>query len=745
MKRLAKFLKLSPFSSGFLMVLAACLLLVSFGEHKPEILSVLDSRAMDYMFRARGTLPTHDSVVVVDIDEKSLRTLGQWPWPRDVVAKLVESIGDAGAKVIGFDIVFPETDRSSPHRVLSYINEKAPALFRQDPSTLIEQTSSLNNDLLLGATVAKYPTVLGYAFLTKNDGLKRPEQVPFPSISLRTLPESTSFGKLRLFSAYRPLLNIPEVSQSVSEGFFNFFPDPSGMVRKVPLFIEMDGIPYPSLALEMYRIAAGVNEAVLHASILEQDGKRGVLGVNVGDKFLTTDDFGQIAVNYRGPVGTFPYISAVDVIEGLHIDTIKGRYVLLGTSAAGLHDLRSTPFSAVCPGVEIHATLIDNFLTGDILEHDLMLERGITFALIIVGGLFLSALLTYASPLTGGICGVGLLVLSMVGNYYFFFLNNIVVGLTYPILVIFGIFLTVTIFNYFFVGREKRFIDMAFSRYISPQVALQLKRDPSQLTLSGTEKELTILFSDIRGFTSISEQMSANQLGAFMNRYLTAMSKEVLSRQGTVDKFIGDAIMAIWGAPLDNPFHAQNAVQAALAMVTRLKHIQDEWQKENLPRIKVGIGINTGLASVGNFGSEERFDYTVIGDSVNLASRLEGLTKLYAVPIIISESTRTVIGDQFFCRRLDRVRVKGKEKPVTIYEPLLEGVPNRDLQEEIENFEKALDFYFEQNFEKTAAIFDQLREQSPSLLYDYYANRVKKLIEQPPGDGWDGVTVHARK
>jgi adenylate cyclase len=282
-------------------------------------------------------------------------------------------------------------------------------------------------------------------------------------------------------------------------------------------------------------------------------------------------------------------------------------------------------------------------------------------------------------------------------------------------------------------------------RYVSPNVVEQLKKNPGQLSLSGSEKELSILFSDIRGFTTISEQMSAVQLGAFMNRYLTAMSREILAQQGTVDKFIGDAIMAIWGAPLEDAGHAGHSVRAAMGMVTSLKALQPAWEQEGLPRFEIGIGINTGVASVGNFGSEERFDYTVIGDNVNLASRLEGLTKLYGVSIIISEATREAVGPRFFCRRLDRVRVKGKEQPVTIYEPLLAGDPHVALRDETERFERALDCYFDRQFAKAAEILAGLQAAGPQRLYAYYLERISGFLNHPPPTDWDGVTVHARK
>lgn len=737
-------LRFTPFKAGCLVVLAACLMFLSYRQ-KPELLSALDSRGVDSMFRLRGPVATTDSVAIVDIDEKSLNALGQWPWSRDVIARLVINIRDAGAKVIGFDVVFAEEDRTSPHLVLGRLIKQAPQAVVMSELESIRNDESLDHDMLFGKAVASMPSVLGYVFLTKNDGLKNLFDVPFPSINLRSAPENIPFDELSLIPAYRAIVNVPAVAQSMSEGFFNFFPDTSGMVRKVPLFISMDGIPYPSLALEMLRLGLGENAAVLHISQRVQAEKKGVLGVSIGEYFIPSDDFAQMTINFRGPVGTFPYVPAIDIIEGRKFRHLKDKYVLLGTTAAGLHDLRSTPFSTIYPGVEIHATIIDNFLAGDPLTHDPVAERGLTLTLLIFGGLFLSAVLAYCSPLVGALGSLLFLGGALVGNYYFFFLDNKIIGMSYPILVILTIFSVVSVFNFFFEGQKRRFINMAFSRYVSPKVVEELKKHPGKLTLSGEEKYLSVLFSDIRGFTTISEQMQALQLGRFMNQYLTAMSRIVLQHNGTVDKFIGDAIMAIWNAPLDDAQHAANSVRTALKMIECMNNLREIWEKEGLPSCNIGVGINTGRVSVGNFGSEERFDYTVLGDNVNLAARLEGITKQYGVPIVISEYTRDEIGSQFSCRRLDRVKVKGKDRPVEIYEPLVEGLLEPSLRQQVDAFETALDQYFAGKFASAKVGFLELQRSSPHPLYSLYLERTEACILNPPPPEWNGVTTFATK
>jgi len=723
-----------------LVVLTACLLFLSFDE-KPDLIAALDARGIDTMFRFRGQQPTRDQVVIIDIDEQSLAAYGQWPWPRNIIADLIDQVREAGAKVVGFDVVFAEPDRTSPGFVLEQIADKIPQAVVAENLDDVRNNPDIDHDQLFGKAISRLPAVLGYIFLHRDDGLKDPFATPFPSLNLSVQPDNVRFDQLTLIHAYRAIINIPSVSQATSEGFFNFLPDASGMVHKVPLFMQLDGIPYPSLAFEMTRIGQGLGDAELQISQLYHDDKRGLIGVGLGEQAIPTDDYGQMTINYRGPIGTFPYVSALDVARGAAAARLKDKYVLIGTTAAGLNDLRSTPFSTVFPGVEIHATIIDNLLSGDPMRHDPVAERGFTFVFIVLGGILLSAILAYGSPLISGLAGVSALLAPLVLNYAFYFSNNTIIGMTYPSFVALTIFLVVTIFNYFFEGREKRFINDAFGRYVSPKVVQQLKRDPKRLSLQGEERELSILFSDIRGFTSLSEQLTAGQLGRFMNRYLTVMSREILEHRGTLDKFIGDAIMAIWNAPLDDDGHAIHAVRSALAMSDRLTALLTELKNDNLPTFDIGIGINTGEASVGNFGSEERFDYTVIGDNVNLASRLEGLSKIYGVRIIISESTYTALMGKFSCRLLDRVRVKGKNRPVNIYEALCEGDPDVRDKEHLEAFNRALAAYFATDFSRAEEILLELVNADPQPLYRLYLERIAAFYTQPPARDWDGVTT----
>lgn len=738
-----KWLAPSPFTIGCLVILIALTLLVSFGGEKPRILTLLDNRLLDVMFHLRGPTPTSGEIVIVDIDNASLARVGQWPWPRTIVAELTDRLREAGARVVGFDILFAEADRTSPKNHLRRLIELLNADVAPDRQAALLADPLLDHDLQLAESLARLPSVLGYVMETTADGGADPNQRPFPSCTIRLDPPATPLTAIDFFQARTAIVNIPAVASSESEGFFNVFPDPSGTVRAVPLLIALDAIPYPSLALEVFRIGRGIEEITVHLARHDR-GKKGIVGITVGTTFIPTDEQGQMTVNYRGPVHTFPSVPAADILEGRQLADLRDKYILIGSSAGGLLDLRATPFSNIIAGVEIQASVIDNLLAADPLRYDRYTEIGLTGAVIVVTGLLLSAILTHASALTGGLAGL-LCLLAVSGGGYLFFLNNQIIGITYPLITLITLFLTVTLANFFFAGREKRFLRDAFSLYVSPQVVQEIIKNPAALSLSGQVRDLTVFFSDIRDFTTIAEKMTPAQLGRFMNRYLTAMSDVLLAHGGTVDKYIGDAIMALWGAPLVDHDHAARAVRAALASVRRLEELGRELEGEGFPAITIGIGLNSGEVTVGNFGSSQRFDYTVIGDNVNLASRLEGLTKAYGCPILISAATRAALGERFFCRFIDRVLVKGKKLPVDIYQPLCEGTPEPELADRAALFAAAMDAYHQQHFERAEELLLSLGRMGDEKLSQLYRNRLAIFRQSPPPPDWDGVFVFTEK
>ncbi len=723
----------TPFKAGLAAVLLSCLLFTSFGADKPALLQALDNQLTSAMFRWRGAeLPRHP-IVIVDIDEKSLARIGQWPWSRDTVARLVEQISRQGAKVIGLDMMFIEPDRTSPKNFFQR--------YPQIGAGLAKLLPGLDHDQQLGDALAESASVLGYAMLTQHDGLKDPAALPFPSANLQLAAEGVGFDRLTLIPAYRATANHPAIAQALSEGFLNFFPESSGAVHKVPLLISLDGIPYPSLALEVARIALGEQALKVHPAPAAAGEKLGLLGVSIGERFVPTDDLGQMSVNFRGPWRTFNYLSASDLFETSHAE-LQGAVVLIGTSAAGLLDLQTTPLSRTIPGVEIHANIVDNLLAADPLKHDIFTEIGITLTLIVVGGILLSLLLARTGPLVGAFGALIILLAAVSGNYLLLFKNGSIVGLTYPLVTILLIWLLVTLANYLLVERQKQFVQGAFRHYLAPQVVEQLLQNPQQLSLAGEEKVLTVMFSDIRNFTSISEAMDSVALADFMNRYLTEMSRLIMAERGLIDKFIGDAVMAIWGAPLDDDEHALQAVKCALRMKEQTARLRRQWLAEGLPEINIGIGLNSGPMRVGNFGSEQLFDYTVIGDQVNLASRLEGLNKIYGTTILLSEQTRNQLAGEILCRPIDLVRVKGKQQSVEIFEPLcLGGADDPELRQ----WQRVLACYRQRQFVEARRELAILNRKSPQPLYQLYLQRIEQFLDVPPSADWDGCFIHQSK
>jgi len=547
----------------------------------------------------------------------------------------------------------------------------------------------------------------------------------------------------RLPEAERAVLNLACLNDSaLSEGFFNNLPDDDGVTRRGSLLIRYGNMLYPSLALEMVREGLQAEPPKL----VSNTPGVGVTGLVLGERTLPVTQRGQLCIRFRGPPKTFRYVSAVDVLRGrVPAETLAGKYVLVGTSATGLLDQRATPFSPAFPGVEINANIIDNILAGDAMVYDRGLDLGLSVAFVALFGVMLAAVLAYLGPRTGALCGVLFLLLMAYGNYRVFFLHGRLVGSTYVVASLIVVFIGVSVANYFFEGRRKRFLQGAFSRYVSEDIVAAILAHPEKLSLEGEERELTVLFSDIRGFTGISEAMTARQLSAFLNEYLSAMTEIIMERGGTVDKFIGDAIMAFWGAPLPDGAHAPHAVAAALAMRRRLAEMQPRWVERGLPPIDIGIGLNTGVVSVGNMGSNTRFSYTVMGDAVNLASRLEGLTRIYDTGMLISEATRRAAGEGFFCRAIDLVRVKGKREPVALFEPLAEGSPPDDVRAEAAAFAEALACYRGRDFGGCRERLRVLQQAHPRSLYRLYLDRAELFLKAPPPADWDGVFTFTTK
>ncbi|MGE4398238.1 MAG: CHASE2 domain-containing protein [Campylobacterales bacterium] len=688
----------------------------------PKSVQVFDDKLRDLMFVFRGPTPASKDVVIVDIDEKSLKELGQWPWSRNKFAKVLDNLAANGAGAIGLDIVFAEPDNSSPAKVLKEIGYDA--------------SNAPDYDRVAANAVANSPTILGYIFALENDGMKPTGAPNVAAIVAEKNKPEVEF----LASAHRAVMNTKIIQEAgYSSGFFNTIPDSDGIVRSIPMVLKYENRPFPSLSLEMIRAASGYKKIDVYYD------ENGVQGVVMGEMEIPTDRFGRLLINYRGPAKTFKYISAYDVYAGkVDKKDIEGKFILVGTSAAGLLDLRATPFDSVYPGVEAHANAIDNIIKGDFLYRPSWAE-GANLALILAGVAITVTLTAYASAALGSALFVAILF-SFVGfEYYMLFHEGIVLNILFPFAAMLLSFMSLSLMNYFLESRQKDFIKAKFAKKVSPAVVEDLLKHSNMNSFEIKEKFVTIFFSDIRGFTTLSEAMgSPKALIGLLNEYMTPMVDIIVESKGTVDKFIGDAIMAYWNAPNEVENHEDAAVGSAVRQLRSLSELNKRLLEEGKPKIEIGIGINTGDVTVGEMGSYGRADYTIIGDPVNLASRLEGLCKPYHAHIVISEFTKSGLKNDYTIRELDLVRVKGKNEPVSIYEVLDDKAPSEEFKIENTRYQEALSAYRASLFTEALSIFKELHDKTGVYLYNVYIERCEHYIENPPSE-FDGVFTFTTK
>ena len=708
---------LSPLKISILLVILA--LVVFFMD--PHFLRFMELKALDLRMVSRGQLPTTGQVIIATVDEKSLSEIGRWPWSRSMTAKLVDSLKEYGAKAVGFDIVFAEP----------------------------EQSTGPSADAILAKSVKSAKNVsLGYFFHTSMKDVEfLTEEYINASGSLiggsmySMVREKGHEGDYNLITAYAPVPSIKAIAESGENcGYFNAFPDPDGVIRWSPLVIKFQDNFYYSLPIALLMQYLDYPMIVLNLA------EFGVDGVMLGDLRIPTDEIGRLLINYLGPAKTFPHYSISDIIAGrLSPELIKGKIVIVGATATGIYDLRVTPFSPVYPGVELHATVVENILQGNFLE-----QSAWTTFIDICGIIFFGMIIGIAIPRLKALQGILLVMVLLggfvAGNTLIFAKYNTWLNMVYPVLTMMTIYLVITVYRYFTEEREKKKIRGAFQYYLTASVINELLKDPTKLKLGGDKKDLTVMFSDIRGFTTISEKLTPEELVHLLNEYLTAMTDIVFKYEGLLDKYIGDAIMAVFGAPVDQPDHALRSCRTALEMMATLKGLQQKWAAEGRPFVDIGVGINSGDMVVGNMGSNMRFDYTVMGDNVNLSSRLEGINKEYGTHIVISEFTYEVVKEEVFCRELDAVRVKGKKLPVKIYELICERKDAAEHEEYIGRFHAGLAHYKAARWDEGIAAFKSVLEIRPDdPPAKLYIQRCQDLKENPPEGEWDGVFTMTRK
>lgn len=729
--------------------------------------SRLELLAQDLFFNTRGTLKPGNEVVIATIDEKSIDKLGRWPWKRSVLAELVDRLKEYGVKVIGFDIVFssPETSQGTDEllKIEKHIEETG---LQDDALREIVGSAVKNsdNDLkLYKALKRSKKAVLGYFFHFSRQGLEHlsePEMESYLKIIARSRysgvkkQPDTSLHDIPLKRAFAVEATIAKISKATKRaGYFNFDPDVDGSVRKVPLIVQyrdmvelegQDDYLFPPLSMTVLR-------KYLKSAVIIWIGPTGVEKVALmGRKnyLIPTNSIGEMRINYYGPGGTFPHYSIVDIIKGeIPSEKLKGKIVMVGPTATAIEDLRITPFDKVFPGVEVHATIIDNVLHGRFLSDPQTPSILIDLLSILGAGILLFLFIPRLGAVSGGALA-GLLAFASVGvHYYIFSRHQVVLSAVPPLLETGAMYVSLAIYRFISEEKEKRYIQGAFGQYLSPAIIDELVKDPSRLQLGGVRREMTAFFSDVAGFSSISENLTPEELVHLLNDYLTDMTEIILKYHGTVDKYEGDAIIAFFGAPMDDPEHSLKCCLAAIDMQTRLVEMREAWKKEGKAELTVRVGINTGPMVVGNMGSKTRMDYTMMGDAVNLASRLEGANKQYGSYSMISHSTYSACRDSIEVRELDALRVVGKQEVVVVYELLgRKGDVDLEQMKLINLYNQGLEFYKAREWKQAIDVFSNILEMDvndgPSLTY---LERCLDFYIKPPAKDWDGVYVMKTK
>ena len=751
-KKLKRFITVNPFSLTFYSIL---MVLVLFMIGVP-ILEMIELKTYDLRFLMRGPQKPSNTVVMAVIDEKSLDKEGRWPWPRSKIGDLIDMLNKDGAKVIGFDIGFLEPDENSTLKLINQFENQIIGLNINNKLLDFIKTgkAKADNDLALAKAIksSSATVVLGYFFHTSKAGLGydiSPEEInrrlsqidssKYPLVIYEDQkPESSPF-----LSAYAPETNLELLTKvSDASGYFNTMPDRDGVLRWAPLIIECGQNIFPPLAMQC--VWHYLNKPQLMVKVVIY----GIEGIQMGKQFIPTDEYGRILINYLGPPKTFPNISITDILHHKYQKGIfKDKIVLVGATAEGIYDLRNTPFSAVHPGMEVHANIVDNILTGDYLKIPKQANVYNLISIILIGSL-IGFVIPRLDALKSAIFAVIILSAFILSVCWLFIHSRVWMNMVYPILALFTVYISITVFRYFTEEKQRKEIKSAFSRYAPSNVVNEISHNPDQLKLGGEEREISVLFCDLAGFTKYSEIYEPNAMIQIISEYFNEMTEQVFAFEGLLKEYVGDELMAIFGAPLEQKDHAKRACLTALAMRERLQAMRPIWEGKGRPSLRARTGINSGTMLVGNVGSKYRFSYGALGDHVNLGSRLEGINKIYGTKILIGENTAKLVEGSFLLREIDFVRVKGKEKPVRIYELL--GEFNAVLPEETEKafyyYAEGLDAYRSQCWSDAIDLFKKGQElYNADKTFEVMSLRCRINQRQPPQADWDGAFRERRK
>ncbi len=741
--------RLRPWTRRSARVLLALAPLALFLAHATGISRLVFIERLEGIFydqRVRLSAPgtVDPRIVIVDIDDLSLAAEGHWPWRRDKMAALVNRLfDDYSVKLVGFDVLFPERDESS---ALTLIDE-----LQQDPAIatpalrarLEQRRADFQSNRLFAESLIARDVVLGFVF--------KQSLQPSEPAELNVLPKAIELGGIDISAV--PWIapvgfvgNLKELQENAGVG--GFFDEPltdnDGIVRRLPLIQRYHGRFYPSLGFACAWLA--MNTPPIKLAFADRSARVPQLRyLQIGERQIPVDVHGAVLAPFLGGVGSFPYVSATKVLRGTaDVSVLKGAIVLVGTSAPGLNDLRASPVGKDYPGVEAHANLISGILDGSVRFTPAFARSYEIIGLVLIA-LLATLWLPRFSPLAVvAAIGTGLTVVIGV---------NLIAWISYgavlPLasLVSFMMIESVLllVYGYFIEQRRKRRQSRIFGQYVPPEIVRELDENETEASLAGESREMSVLFSDVRGFTTISEGLEPRALTQLMNEFLTPITGVIQAHRGTIDKYMGDAVMAFWGAPLANEHHARDAVLAALAMTAKMRELTPEFRARGWPELKIGVGVSSGLMNVGNMGSSFRIAYTVLGDTVNLGSRLEGITKQYGVGIVVSANTATAAPEIEF-RELDWVRVKGKHEPIAIFEPLgLKNEVSAAVTEAAGAFAAALADYRAQRWDEAERRIVALVRADPQTLYEVYLERIRHFRTAEPGAGWDGVWVFESK
>ena len=744
---LKSWLRINPAS----LTLGVILLLVMLFLSGTPLLDLVELKAYDLRFLSRGPLQPSPAVVMAAIDEKSLDAEGRWPWPRSKLAALVDVLSRDGARVIGFDIAFSEPDENSQLALIDRLAERVDALGIRDRRLgdfLTQSRRHADNDLALAQAIknSSAAVVLGYFFHMSeatleyrlepseiDRRLKRLANSKYPLI----IYKAQDTASLPFVRAYAPEDNLDILAESAeSSGYFSLRSDADGVLRWMPLVVQAGEDLFPPLAVLCAWHYLG------RPRLTVKVGRHGVEGIQIGDRFIPTDEAGELLINYLGPPKTFAQLSVTDVLRGkVPAGTFKDRIVLVGATALGTHDLRSTPFSPLYPGMEVHATVIDNILTQRVMARPEWSKIYNLLAIIALSGL-MGIALPRLSPLKGLGFAAGLFILYFVVARWLFVNFLVWLNMVYPLLALSANYTALTAYYYMTEQRARRKIKETFRHYVAPLVVEEILKVPGRLKLGGEEKVLTVLFSDLEGFTTYSERYSPREMVEILSEYYTRVTEQIFIYQGTLKEYVGDELMTIFGAPLEHPDHAHRACAAALAMQEQRVALASEWAKTGRPHLRARTGINSGPMLVGNLGSKYRFAYGVVGDQVNLGSRLETLNKAYGTEILIGENTARLVEGAFVLREVDMVRVKGRQQAVRIYELLAKSGSPLPLEQEkaLRVYAEGLQAYRQQSWGEALALFREgLALWPEDGAARTMAERCRIYQGAPPPEDWKGI------